>query len=176
MDITECTPTVCTFGHQCVPSLGPTPAKLLTVTEAPGRMELFEGTPLVGPAGKLFNKFLAQAGIPRSEVFCANTAGCVDLDREDKRPLPAEIEACRPRLLDDIFERAKPQAILVMGAIAVQYFYPGLTVSKARGKIRNWNGIPVVATFHPAYALPHRSPEVGPLIVADIVTALSFTR
>jgi uracil-DNA glycosylase family 4 len=129
--------------------------------------------PLVGPAGRLFNQFLVAAGTSREQASLCNTCGCVDLNREDRRPLPAEIEACRPRLLDDI-ERANPQVIVVMGNIANQLFFPGLSVSKSRGLFRNWNGRVAVSTFHPAYALPHRNPEVGQLIVSDIKAALAL--
>ena len=171
----NCTSTACKYGRICVPSIGPTPAKLMTITEAPGYRELEEMQPLVGPAGRLYDNFLIKAGTSREDVFIANTCGCVDMSREDRRPLPEEIEACRSRLLDDI-KRASPQAIVCMGAISIQLFYPGITVSKARGTIRNWNGIPVVCTYHPAYALPHRNPEIAPLIVEDIKTALSFVK
>jgi DNA polymerase len=152
----------------------------MTVTEAPGYRELEEMTPLVGPAGKLFNGFLLQAGIKREEVFLANTCGCVDLSREDRRPLPVEIESCKPRLLDDITV-TNPQCIVAMGNIGIQLFFPGITVSKARGCLRNWThpitgqSYPVICTYHPAFALPHRSPHVAELIVEDIKTALSLT-
>jgi uracil-DNA glycosylase len=171
--LTACLSNKCVFGRVCVPSYGPAPADLMFIAEAPGFREVEEGRPLVGPAGKLFNNLLAQAGTHRSHVFTANTAGCVDQEREDKRPLPSEIEACRPRLLYDIHV-VQPKAIITMGNIANLLFFPNTTVSKVRGKVRNWNGTPVIATYHPAYALPHRNPDVQPLIVEDIKLAMTL--
>ncbi len=169
----SCTRTQCKWGRTCVPSLI-RPTKLMLVLEAPGYRELEEMTPLVGPAGKLNEKFFNAVGLSRKDVSIANTCGCVDMTREDRRPLPAEIEACRPRLLEDI-ARANPQVILSMGNISQQFFFPGgQSVGKIRGKIRNWNGRLVIPTYHPAAALPHRSPEVGDLIIADLITALSL--
>jgi uracil-DNA glycosylase len=172
----NCTETTCAYGRICVPSIGPLEAPLAFVPEAPGFRETEEMEPMVGPAGKLFNKFLSLVGLDRLAVRIANTCGCVDMQRDDRRPMPAEIISCRPRLLMDI---AKVRAIVSMGNISQQLFFPGMSVSKARGNIRSWkhpNGrtIPVVATYRPAYALPHRSPEVGTLIVEDIKTALSM--
>ena len=172
-----CTATHCEYNRICVPSVGPVPARLATVTEAPGYRELENMKPLVGPAGRLYDSLLVRAGISRADVRIINTCGCVDMEREDRRPLPAEIEACRPRLLADL---EQVSSILAMGNISLLLFFPGMTVSKARGSTRAWRHpttgkvIPVTATYHPAYALPMRSPQVQPLIVEDIKTALSM--
>ena len=159
-----------------MPSVGPTPSDIMFILEAPGYRELEDGIPLIGPAGRLWEReLMAPVGLDRRNVFIANTCGCVDLSREDRRPLPAELDACRPRLLEDI-ETCNPQVILTMGNIAQQFFFPGTTVGKIRGRIRNWNGRLVIPTYHPAAALPHRSPEVKPLIVEDLRTAISLLK
>ena len=172
----------------------------MLIAEAPGIRELEAGIPLVGPAGKLSDQLLEQAGLQRSLLRLANRCGCVDLDREDRKPLPAEMDACWPRLLEDI-AITRPQVIIAMGGVAIASFFPGLSISRARGKLRAWimpspreggaggsipphedllanplvlNSTPVIATYHPAYGLAHRSPEVRPLIVEDLLKARSM--
>lgn len=173
LDLSFCLSTKCQFNRICVPSIGPVPADVMFVCEAPGYREVEELTPLVGPAGRIFNKLLGEVGLKRSDVFLSNAVGCVDLEREDRRPLPAEIEACRPRLLDDILT-VDPKVIITMGNVSQSLFFPGSTVSKVRGHARNWNNRVVVGTFHPAYLLPHRSPQTTPLVIEDLKLALSF--
>jgi uracil-DNA glycosylase family 4 len=167
----DCTATTCAFGRICVPSVGPIPADIQVICEAPGFKELEQLEPLVGPAGQLFNKLLAACGLLRSSLFLSNTCGCVELSRDDKKPLPAEIEACRPRLLADI-EMVKPKLIVPMGNVAIGMFYPGAKIGQVHGKLRNWNGHIVMPSYHPAAALPFRNPELQQVIIDDIKTAL----
>lgn len=176
----ECGPN-CIFGRVYVPSWSAKwPARLVVVCEAPGYREVEQLTPLIGPAGNLFNRFLEAAGAERKDCFLANTVCCVDLKRDDRRPTPAEMEACQPRLLSEITMSGAP-AIVAMGNISQQLFFPGNTVSKIQGGVRAWphpvtgKVYPVVSTYHPAYALHHRSPQVAPLIIEDLKTALSFS-
>lgn len=169
----SCTSTSCIYNRVCVPSELRPGSLLLFVAEAPGFREIQELRPLIGPAGKIFENLLKLAGTTREDISIANTVGCVDLSREDRRPLPAELDACKNRLIADI-KLVQPKAIVTMGNVSQTHFFPGTKVSKVRNHIRNWNGIPVVATFHPAYALPHRSPQVAPLIVDDIKMALNL--
>ena len=145
-------------------------ASVMVILEAPGWQEVKSGRPAVGPAGKILNECLVAAGMQRVDVRVENTVGCVDMDREDRRPLPAGIQACRPRLMGDI-EEIQPRVIVCCGGVAISTFFPGFTVSKVRGMVRAWKGVPVVATYHPAYALPFRSPQVKPLIIEDLKKA-----
>lgn len=171
----SCTSTSCCFGLPHVPSIIRQGADIATVTENPGVVELREGEPLRGPAGGVYNECLGAAGINRAEVSILNVVGCTDMNREVRNPLPAEIAACEPRLLMEI-ELADPKVILVMGATAMRYWFPNLgengkppKVGKVRGHIRAWEGRLVVATYHPAAALPNRNPELKELITADMV-------
>jgi uracil-DNA glycosylase len=147
----------------------------MAVVDQPGYRELEDMRPLVGPAGYLMNECLIEVGISRNEISVAHTTACLDTEREDRKPLPDEIAACYPRLLDDI-DRANPQVILAMGALTVNTFFPGFKVGQIRGHVRRWNDRCVVATYNPAAALPNRNPELKALIIEDIRLAVSLTR
>lgn len=162
----------CIFGRTFVPATGPQPANLMIIGEAPGMKEVVQGVPFVGRAGKVLDTCLIRAGITRRHCRLANTCCCVDLEREKKTPLPAEIEACRPVLLADI-AKTEPRCIVAMGNIAIELFFPGLKITKAQGKFRVWNGVPVIATFHPSFALRREGGggKVTDLIVDDLIKA-----
>lgn len=129
--------------------------------------------------GMSFNKYLAEAGAARKDCFIAFTVCCSDYKREDKRATVEEIQACRPRLLSEIVQSGA-QAIIAMGSISQQLFFPGNTVSKIRGNTRAWQHpttekvYPVVSTY--GVGMAYNSPQVGPLIVEDLKTALSYTK
>lgn len=176
----RCTQGVCSFGRISVGSTGPVPSEYLLIGEAPGVQEIQTGFPFVGPAGKLLDKALEEAGLRRSLCRVVNTVRCVDLSREDRRPLPAEIDACLSLLLYEI-RITDPAVIICLGAVSQSVFLPKVRISSARGKVRAWThpqtGVvyPVVATYHPARALPNRNPEVFPMIVEDIILARGVT-
>lgn len=189
---TFCSSCACSYGRVFVPSEGPQPSVIMIVCEAPGIREIEQGRPLVGPAGQLFDTLLQQAGLSRSNIRLANRCGCVDLEREDRRPLPAEMDACLSRLVEDIM-LTSPKIVVLMGGIAIATFMPGLSISRARGKLRRLSSlvasftetrepmsasytgpITCLATYHPAYALPHRSPEVRGLIIEDLRKARDY--
>ena len=145
----------------------------MLILEAPGYRELEEGRPLIGPAGKIADSIFATVGIDRTQIRIANSCQCVDMARDDRRPTPAELDSCRPRLLDDI-TTTNPSLIIAMGNISQQLFFPGTKVGQIRGKFRNWQGRIVLPTYHPAAALPMRNPELKHVIADDIRTALTL--
>ena len=169
----DCRTGVCAYGRVPVLGSGPCPARFTLIGEAPGRQELQQGRPFVGPAGKLLDQYLETAGILRSECRILNTVGCVDLDREVKKPTPGEIAACKSRLMTEI-EEAQSRIVVLLGGVALQHFYPGLSISRARGKPRSWQGRIVIPTFHPAASLPYRSPEIAIDIIRDLELARSL--
>ena len=168
----QCDTTTCAFNLPCVPSVGPIPCNIAVLAENPGYKEIEIGKPLVGPAGKRFDEILAAAGLDRSVIFIMNTVGCTDLTRENRHPMPAEIEACRPRLLADI-ERSNPKVIVSLGGYAHSLLFPGFEnrVGRVRHMIRNWNGRMVVGSYHPAATLPFRNPDLFQLVVEDFMLA-----
>ncbi len=129
---------------------------LLFVGEAPGFNEDQQGLPFVGRAGKLLTDIIAAAGFERSDVYIANLLKCRPPENRD--PLPHEIEACRPWLERQI-EIIRPRVICTLGKYSAQLLTgnPKATIGVLRGKVHDYNGIPVVPTYHPAFLL--RSPS-----------------
>lgn len=150
--MSTCSVSRCAFNRICVPGAGPMPANIMVIGEAPGAEELRTGVPFVGRAGELLNVLLAEAGINRADIRVTNTCGCVDLSREDKRPLPAELMACRPRLEQEI-DMTDPRIIVLLGNTAMDIFFPGKRIGAMRGVARSTHGRVVMPTYHPAHVL-----------------------
>ena len=142
----------CAFGRQAVPGTGRPDAEVLIIGEAPGARELREGVPFVGPAGSLLNSLLQEAGLSRDEVYITNSCSCVALSREERRPLPAELAACRPRLEEEI-ATVNPRVVLLIGATALSVFFPGYRIGEVYNTWRAVEGRIIVPTYHTAHIL-----------------------
>ena len=141
---------------------GSQPADIMLVGEQPGDQEDRSGHPFVGPAGKLLDKALEDAGINRSEVYVTNvvkhfrwTPAERGKRRIHKKPRASEITACRP-WLDAELEIVKPKIVVCLGASAAQALLgKEFRVSRGRGKaIKSNLAALIVATVHPF-------PEIG---------------
>ncbi len=131
-------------------------ADWLVIGEAPGRDEDLQGEPFVGRAGQLLTAMLRAIGLERGQVFIANILKCRPPDNRD--PHPDEVSCCEPYLMRQI-ELVQPGIILAVGRIAAQNLLQTDTpIGKLRGQVHRFRatGIPLVATYHPAYLL--RSP------------------
>ena len=134
-------------------------AALMVVGEGPGENEDKLGRPFVGRAGELLDRMLLAIDLPREDVFICNTVKCrPTLDDgtrlRNRAPDPTELRNCRP-YLDEQIDIIRPRVILAVGAPAAKTFMgETFAISKQRGI---WfpgpAGIPVIATFHPAYIL-----------------------
>jgi DNA polymerase len=125
------------------------------VGEAPGRDEDVQGEPFVGAAGQLLDKMIVAMGLKRSEVYIANMIKCRPPANRD--PEPDEIAQCEPFLRRQIAS-VKPSVIVALGRFAVQSLLRDPTpISKQRGQWREYEGIALMPTFHPAYLL--RDPD-----------------
>lgn len=150
-------------GTQTVFGDGSREATVVFVGEQPGNDEDLAGKPFVGPAGKLLDKALAEAGIRRDEVYVTNAVKHFKWEprgkrRIHKKPGAREIAACRP-WLDAELEVLKPKVLVCLGATAAQALL-GKTflVSKRRGEIIPSSLAPkVMATVHPSSIL--RAPD-----------------
>lgn len=143
---------------QTVFGVGDKQAAWLIVGEAPGADEDAQGEPFVGRAGKLLNNMLLAIGLPRNSVYIANVLKC--RPPHNRNPSVAEMAHCTPFLNRQI-ELIQPRIILALGSIAAQHLLgTTLTIGKLRGKRHTYanSGIPLVATYHPAYLL-RRPPE-----------------
>jgi len=135
----------------------------MLVGEQPGDQEDLSGRPFVGPAGKLLDKALEEAGIDRSEVYVTNVVKHFKWEprgmrRIHKKPNSAEIDACRPWLQAEI-EVVKPEIIVCLGATAGQALLgKQFRVSRQRGQLVPSPLAPrVLATVHPSSLL--RAPD-----------------
>ncbi|RWR14443.1 UdgX family uracil-DNA binding protein [Paenirhodobacter populi] len=144
---------------QVVPGEGPDQARLMVVGEQPGDREDLAGRPFVGPAGRLFDAALAEAGIPRDAIFLTNAVKHFKFEqrgkrRLHKRPNAGEIRHCRWWLGQER-KLVAPAVILAMGATAVQSLLGrAVSISSLRGRVGKLeDGTPMIATVHPSYLL-----------------------
>ena len=138
-------------------------ADLMFIGEAPGESEDLSGTPFVGRAGKLFDKYLEAVGIPRDSVYIANMLKCRPPKNRD--PLPAESEACMPWLREQ-FRLLHPKIVVCLGRVAAQRMIrQDFSVTREHGQIIEKGGILFMGTFHPAALL--RQPQNKPEAFAD---------
>jgi uracil-DNA glycosylase family protein len=150
-------------GTQTVFGEGAAHAKIMLVGEQPGNEEDLSGKPFVGPAGRLLDKALEQAGLDRTEAYVTNVVKHFKWEPRGKRrihakPNAAEIAACRP-WLDAEIEALKPQVIVCLGATAAQALLGRLfRVTQHRGEFVESPLAPhVLATVHPSSIL--RAPD-----------------
>ena len=126
-------------------------ARLVLVGEGPGREEDERGEPFVGEAGRLLDRMLFAIGLERSEVYICNVIKCRPPGNRD--PEPGEIAACRP-FLERQLAAIAPEMILALGRVAGQSLLADSTaISRLRGQWRDYQGIPLLPTYHPAYLL-----------------------
>jgi DNA polymerase len=126
-------------------------AELLFIGEAPGLHEDKQGEPFVGAAGQLLTRMLEGIGRTREEVYIANILKCRPPGNRD--PLPDEIEACTPWLVETI-SAIQPAVIVTLGNFATKYVLQTQTgITRMRGSVYDWHGRKVIPTFHPAAIL-----------------------
>jgi uracil-DNA glycosylase family protein len=150
-------------GTQTVFGGGAAHPKIMFVGEQPGNQEDLEGKPFVGPAGKLLNSALEEAGIDRSKTYVTNAVKHFKWEprgkrRIHKKPNAAEINACRP-WLDAEISVLKPQVIVCLGATAAQALLGrDFRVTQHRGELMKSSLAPfIMATVHPSSIL--RAPD-----------------
>lgn len=163
---------------QTVFGAGPRDAPLMLVGETPGDIEDREGRPFAGPAGRLLDRALAEAGLDRDRAYLSNAVKHFRFHREGKRrihekPDAGQIAACRPWLRAEL-AAVRPRVIVVLGATAAATVLGrSFRVTKLRGEPLDWadyaaasplvaaDGAPVddaavVATVHPSAVLRSR--------------------
>lgn len=157
---------------QVVFGAGPPSARLIMVGEQPGDAEDKRGEPFVGPAGKLLDRALEEAGIDRSLVYVTNSVKHFKFKqagagrrRIHATPDRVEITACRPWLIGE-FAAVRPTGVVALGATAAKaLFGPSFRVTTSRGEVLPWPGSAqrpedfpeaegfAVATIHPSAVL-----------------------
>ena len=150
-------------GTQTVFGEGTRRAEIVFVGEQPGNEEDLSGKPFVGPAGRLLDEALIEAGIDHTQTYVTNVVKHFKWEprgkrRIHKKPNAVEINACRPWLEAEI-ALVKPQVIVALGATAAQALLgPKFLVTKQRGKFLESTLAPyIMATVHPSSIL--RAPD-----------------
>ncbi len=144
----------CTLGKtrtKFVFGVGNPNADAMLIGEAPGRDEDLQGEPFVGRAGKLLNDILKAVNFKREDVYIANILKCRPPNNRD--PLPLEMETCIPYLHKQI-DLIQPKVILCLGRVAANgLLNKKLSLGQLRESTYEFNGIKVMATYHPAALL-----------------------
>jgi DNA polymerase len=151
---------------------GPADADLMLVGEQPGDREDLEGHPFVGPAGRLLDRALEEAGLAREEVYLTNAvkhfrwAGQRGKQRLHKSPARWQVAACGPWLLAEL-DRVRPSVVVLLGSTAAQAVLgPSFRVTQRRGAPIPWpddgprpehRPDALLATVHPSSVLRSRN-------------------
>ena len=135
----------------CVFGIGDKNADILFVGEAPGEKEDLSGTPFVGRAGQLLDKFLFAVDIPRESVYIANILKCRPPKNRD--PKPDEEDACMDYLREQV-RLIRPKMIVCLGRISAQRLIsPTYRITKEHGQWVEKGGIWMTAIYHPSALL-----------------------
>ena len=143
---------------QTVFGKGPADARVVFVGEQPGDVEDRKGEPFVGPAGKLLDRALVDAGIDRDETYVTNAVKHFRFTQSGKRrlhqtPGPEHVAACRP-WLDAQIRLVDPRVVVTLGNFAAKTLLETTTgITRLRGQTYPFQGRVLLPTFHPAAAL-----------------------
>jgi len=169
-ELTDCRRCpLCAGRSTVVFGVGNPRARLMFVGEGPGSEEDRLGEPFVGSAGKRLDLWIARIGLRREDVYIANVVKC--RPPGNRAPLPDEAKVCLPYLLRQI-RAIGPEIICTVGATALNFLL-GVEekISRARGKWRERDGVPVLPTYHPAYILRDRAREAEVFGDFDLLAA-----
>jgi DNA polymerase len=168
-ELGDCTRCRLSAGRtQIVFGVGNPHADLVFVGEAPGQEEDRQGEPFVGRAGQLLDKMIGSIGLSREAVYIANIVKCRPPD--NRNPQADEIAACSPFLIGQI-EAIRPRVIVALGKFAASTLLgEEVAITRARGRLRAWRGIPLMPTFHPAYLLRQYTRENRQAVFEDLLS------
>ncbi|MBB3256534.1 DNA polymerase [Paraburkholderia bannensis] len=132
--------------------VGDREAEWMVIGEAPGENEDRQGEPFVGQAGKLLDNMLRSLALARGEnVYIANVIKC--RPPGNRNPEPDEVARCEPYLQRQV-ALVKPKIIVAMGRFAAQSLLKtSNSIASLRGRVHEYEGVPVIVTYHPAYLL-----------------------
>ncbi len=138
-----------------VPGEGCLNPDVMFIGEGPGETEDNFGRPFIGNAGQLLDKIIQKMGYSRETVYIANIVKCRPPHNRD--PEPAEVEACRPYLLRQV-QTIKPKVIVCLGKVALNNLMQDqFSIMKNRGRLFDFQGVPMIPTYHPAFILHQKT-------------------
>jgi uracil-DNA glycosylase len=161
---------------QTVFGAGPASAWLMVVGEQPGDREDLAGEPFVGPAGRLLDRALEQAGITRVETYVTNAVKHFRFEQRGSRrihktPAVGHVRACRP-WLDAELRLVRPAVVATLGATAAKALLGStFRITESRGTVLEWEGVALVPTVHPSAILrldPAERDAAFDALVADL--------
>ncbi|MDR1104232.1 MAG: uracil-DNA glycosylase [Endomicrobium sp.] len=173
----------CSLGNSrlnAVIGVGSPTADLMFVGEGPGFDEDHKGEPFVGKAGQLLTKIIEAMGYTRENVYITNIVKChpmIDPINPEKRsndrpPTPLEMETCK-HYLDEQIKIIKPKIIITLGASSAKcLLYSEESISKIRGVVKEYKGIKLMATYHPAALL--RNPSLKKFVWDDMKRVMHY--
>lgn len=169
---------LCEQRKNIVFGVGNESARLVFVGEGPGADEDEQGIPFVGRAGQLLTQMIdntaAKEGIPikRSDVYICNVVKCRPPD--NRTPQPDEMEICGQYLYRQLMT-IQPKAICALGSTAMKALLnTKLGITKMRGEWQQWNGIPLMITYHPSYLLRQYNQQAKREAWEDLKKVLHF--
>ncbi|MDR2426136.1 MAG: uracil-DNA glycosylase [Endomicrobium sp.] len=166
----------------CVFGVGAADADLMFVGEGPGFDEDHKGEPFIGRAGQLLTKIIEAMGYTRETVYIANIVKChpmkdpsdPELRSNDRPPTQEEMDDCRP-YLDKQLEIIRPKIIVTLGASSTRGLLGSEeSISTIRGSVREYNGIKLMPTYHPAALL--RNPSLKKVVWDDMKIVTKFLK
>ncbi|TCZ88691.1 UdgX family uracil-DNA binding protein [Lysobacter sp. N42] len=162
---------------QAVPGEGRADARIVVVGEQPGDEEDLTGRPFTGPAGRLFDRALAEAGVDRADCYVTNAVKHFRFEQRGRRRIhvragASEQRACRPWLEREL-SMLRPLAIVALGATAANALTGrGISLMRERGRwLAGPRGVPLIATVHPAWVL-RQAADAGDEPYAGLVADL----
>lgn len=147
---------------QVVPWQGGAQARIMFISEAPGRKEDETGIPFQGSAGGIFDSLVASLGFARGkDTHVTNVVKC--RPPNNRTPTKKECELCAGLFLEREIEIVQPQAIICFGKVSSEYILnaPGSGLGNLRGQVYKRGGITVGVTYHPAYLLYNRTRQAA---------------
>ena len=169
-------------GKQVVLGVGRLDARIMFVGEAPGAEEEVQGEPFVGPAGQLLNRMIAGMGLTRAEVYIGNIMnwrpemplGPGGIQVGNRPPTAGEMAYCLPYLRAQI-DLVDPSLLVALGATAAHGLLgPGAfkALGEIRGQWREFQGKPLMITYHPSYILRNPTNRSKRLIWEDFLKVM----
>ncbi len=170
-------------GKKVVLGVGSLDARIMFVGEAPGAEEEIQGEPFVGPAGQLLTRMIQGMGLQRADVYIGNimnwrpqlpVSGAGE-QVGNRPPTEEEMRYCLPYLRAQI-EIVKPALLVALGTTAAQGllgFGAFKTLGEIRGKWRDFEGRPLMVTYHPSYILRNQSNRSKRMIWEDLLQVMA---